>query len=91
MESESSVFLDDLAKLNQRGVLTVNSQPNVNGLPSSHPIHGWGNPGGYIYKKVFYWGNQTNKILLTTVVLYCEKKRSNIIMGCCCILLRQSN
>lgn len=52
MEPESSSLIKDLAELNKRGVLTVNSQPRVNGLPSSHPVHGWGNPGGYVYQKV---------------------------------------
>lgn len=53
MEPESSALIKDLTELNKRGVLTVNSQPRVNGLPSSHPVHGWGNPGGYVYQKAY--------------------------------------
>ncbi|PIO77814.1 methylenetetrahydrofolate reductase [Teladorsagia circumcincta] len=34
------------------GILTVNSQPSVNGAPSTDPLVGWGKPGGYCYQKV---------------------------------------
>ncbi len=53
LHPETTEITERLANLNKRGVLTINSQPNVNGLPSSDPTHGWGTPGGYIYKKAY--------------------------------------
>jgi hypothetical protein len=43
-----------LMALNERGVLTVNSQPSANGVASTDPAVGWGGPGGYVYQKVRY-------------------------------------
>lgn len=45
-------MIDQLARINSKGVLTINSQPNVNGAPSDDPVFGWGGPGGYVYQKV---------------------------------------
>jgi methylenetetrahydrofolate reductase (NADPH) len=33
--------------------LTINSQPAVNGVPSSHKTFGWGGTGGYVYQKAY--------------------------------------
>ena len=49
---ETSFLSQDLAFANSRGVLTINSQPAVNGRPSTDPVFGWGNKGGYVYQKV---------------------------------------
>jgi methylenetetrahydrofolate reductase (NADPH) len=38
--SEAESIRDDLVDLNQRGLLTINSQPAVNGVKSDHPVHG---------------------------------------------------
>ncbi|KAI0177911.1 methylenetetrahydrofolate reductase-domain-containing protein [Pestalotiopsis sp. NC0098] len=51
--SEADSIKADLIQLNKRGLLTVNSQPAVNGAKSNHPIHGWGPPGGYVYQKAY--------------------------------------
>ena len=40
--------------MNQSKLLTINSQPNVNGVPSSDPIFGWGPAKGYIYQKAYF-------------------------------------
>lgn len=40
-----------LKPLNARGLFTINSQPPVNGTPSSHKVVGWGPGDGYIYQK----------------------------------------
>ncbi|ESO04685.1 hypothetical protein HELRODRAFT_111699 [Helobdella robusta] len=53
LSSETTCMLDRLGKINKQGVLTINSQPAVNGAPSTHPIYGWGNPGGYVYQKAY--------------------------------------
>jgi len=52
LSSETSLITDKLALFNKRGILTINSQPNINGVESTHPIHGWGIPNGYVYQKV---------------------------------------
>ena len=51
LDSESSLIDENLVGLNAKGVLTVNSQPAVNGTPSTDAAVGWGGPGGYIYQK----------------------------------------
>lgn len=53
LAQETNLLKDELEKVNRRGVLTINSQPNINGKPSTDPIVGWGPAGGYVYQKVF--------------------------------------
>ncbi|KZF25370.1 methylenetetrahydrofolate reductase 2 [Xylona heveae TC161] len=50
---EADILRDDLVDLNRRGLLTVNSQPAVNGVKSSHPVYGWGPKNGYVYQKAY--------------------------------------
>src|SRR5437879_87406 len=52
LSPETNLIGDKLVELNKRGILTINSQPNVNGVDSTDPVHGWGEPGGYVYQKV---------------------------------------
>lgn len=52
LAAETGQLVERLASLNQRGVLTINSQPAVNGAPSDDQVHGWGPHGGYVYQKV---------------------------------------
>jgi len=48
------VFIKDLLiKLNHHGVLTINSQPSVNGKPSNDSYFGWGPSDGYVYQKMY--------------------------------------
>jgi methylenetetrahydrofolate reductase (NADPH) len=47
-----TTLIQQLIEYNKRGILTINSQPAVNGNPSSDPIVGWGTPNGYVYQKV---------------------------------------
>jgi len=49
---ETKLIENDLIKYNQKGILTINSQPAINGISSSHPTLGWGVTDGYIYQKV---------------------------------------
>ncbi|ORY58097.1 methylenetetrahydrofolate reductase-domain-containing protein [Pseudomassariella vexata] len=51
--SEAASIKQDLIDLNRRGLLTINSQPAVNGVKSTHPVHGWGPPNGYVYQKSY--------------------------------------
>ncbi|CAI7600828.1 hypothetical protein PCG10_001315 [Penicillium crustosum] len=51
--TEANDIQEDLLKLNQRGFLTINSQPAVNGVKSSHPVYGWGPKNGFVYQKAY--------------------------------------
>lgn len=53
ISSEADILRDDLIALNRRGLLTINSQPPVNGVKSSHPTYGWGPRNGYVYQKAY--------------------------------------
>ncbi|KAI1758741.1 methylenetetrahydrofolate reduct [Hypoxylon sp. FL1150] len=53
LTTESDAITEDLIKLNQRGFLTINSQPAVDGVKSTHSIYGWGPPNGYVYQKAY--------------------------------------
>lgn len=46
LQLETGHIKEQLVALNRRGFLTINSQPKVNGAPSSDPEVGWGGPGG---------------------------------------------
>jgi methylenetetrahydrofolate reductase (NADPH) len=50
--SETSIIQDKLARMNEMGYLTINSQPAVDGVRSDDKVHGWGPAGGYVYQKV---------------------------------------
>ena len=50
---EADVIREDLVKLNRRGLLTINSQPAVNGAKSSDSMYGWGPRNGYVYQKAY--------------------------------------
>ncbi|KAF9253912.1 hypothetical protein DTO013E5_2039 [Penicillium roqueforti] len=51
--TEAREIQEDLLNLNQRGFLTINSQPAVNGVKSCHPVHGWGPKNGFVYQKAY--------------------------------------
>jgi methylenetetrahydrofolate reductase (NADPH) len=53
LQSEIVYIKDLLFNLNQSGVFTINSQPAVNGIPSSDPNLGWGPTDGYVYQKLY--------------------------------------
>ncbi|KAJ9635829.1 methylenetetrahydrofolate reductase (NAD(P)H) met13 [Coniosporium apollinis] len=53
ISSEADVIKDNLIDLNQRGLLTINSQPAVDGAKSSDPVYGWGPRNGYVYQKAY--------------------------------------
>eukprot|EP00111_Clytia_hemisphaerica_P006410 TCONS_00018632-protein len=67
---ETSLLTDELLHLNQNGILTINSQPNVNCVPSTDKTFGWGNPGGYVFQKgylEFFCSEEDAKNLLTVL------------------------
>ncbi|KAL9102029.1 MAG: hypothetical protein Q9163_002784 [Psora crenata] len=54
LSPETALIKDQLAALiEKKGYWTIASQPAVDGLPSTHPIHGWGPPGGFVFQKAF--------------------------------------
>lgn len=53
MASESTDIIENLRWMNEHGFLTINSQPKVNGLPSSDPTFGWGGDGGFVFQKAY--------------------------------------
>lgn len=53
ISSEADSIKTDLISLNRRGLLTINSQPAVDGVKSSDPVLGWGPNNGYVYQKAY--------------------------------------
>lgn len=53
IQPETLLLKDQLAWCNSNGILTINSQPNVNAAPSADPIVGWGPPGGFVYQRAY--------------------------------------
>ncbi|KAJ5666322.1 Methylenetetrahydrofolate reductase 1 [Penicillium maclennaniae] len=51
--AEADVIKDHLIALTQRGFLTINSQPAINGIRSSDPVYGWGPKNGFVYQKAY--------------------------------------
>jgi methylenetetrahydrofolate reductase (NADPH) len=51
--TEADTIKNDLLELNRKGILTINSQPAVDGVKSSHPVYGWGPKNGYVYQKAY--------------------------------------
>ena len=59
--------------VNLRGVLTVNSQPSVNCVPSNDPKVGWGPSGGFVYQKAyleFFTSGENVRALLQVIRRY---------------------
>lgn len=50
---EASVIQKNLANINRKGYLTINSQPAVNGARSDNALYGWGPANGYVYQKAY--------------------------------------
>ncbi|CAR30773.1 hypothetical protein ZYGR_0P00750 [Zygosaccharomyces rouxii] len=53
LNHEVDDILPELVTLNQKLIITINSQPQLNGVKSSHPVHGWGPRDGYVYQKMY--------------------------------------
>lgn len=53
VQAETSFISKELMNVNKQGFFTINSQPQINGAPSSDPVVGWGGAGGYIYQKAY--------------------------------------
>ena len=54
LSPETALITSELTQLTQRkGYWTIASQPAVDGLPSTHSVHGWGPSGGFVFQKAF--------------------------------------
>ena len=62
LQPESFTIQEELAALNRKGFLTINSQPAVNGVPSSDKVFGWGGKGGHCYQKVGVVRNREDRV-----------------------------
>ncbi|PYH95994.1 methylenetetrahydrofolate reduct [Aspergillus ellipticus CBS 707.79] len=51
--TEANAIKNSLVELNKKALFTINSQPAVNGVKSSHPVYGWGPKNGYVYQKAY--------------------------------------
>ncbi|KAK1340494.1 hypothetical protein QTO34_019064 [Cnephaeus nilssonii] len=73
LAAETSLMKEELLRVNQQGILTINSQPNINGKPSSDPVVGWGPSGGYVFQKAyleFFTSRETVGALLQVLKKY---------------------
>jgi methylenetetrahydrofolate reductase (NADPH) len=50
---EADSIKKNLLSLNGRGLLTINSQPAIDGISSNNPVYGWGPSNGYVYQKAY--------------------------------------
>jgi len=68
LHPETSYIREKLIWLNENGLLTINSQPSVNGAKSSDKDFGWGpSKNGYVYQKAyleFFCNEETGNKLL---------------------------
>ncbi|XP_041498990.1 methylenetetrahydrofolate reductase isoform X2 [Microtus oregoni] len=73
LAAETSLMKEELLRVNRLGILTINSQPNINGKPSSDPVVGWGPSGGYVFQKAyleFFTSPETMEALLQVLKKY---------------------
>lgn len=70
LQPETQIINEQLANINKKGFLTINSQPAVNGEKSDSPSVGWGGPGGYVYQKAY-------------VEFFCSKEKLNALVEKC--------
>uniref|UniRef100_A0A8C6KZA0 Methylenetetrahydrofolate reductase (NADPH) n=1 Tax=Nothobranchius furzeri TaxID=105023 RepID=A0A8C6KZA0_NOTFU len=79
---ETNLLKDELEKVNRRGVLTINSQPNINGKPSTDAVVGWGPAGGYVFQKAyleFFTSSENVNALLKVLKKYEPRVNYHIV------------
>jgi len=70
LSSETNLIRQELIKINRAGFWTINSQPRVNGAPSTDADVGWGGNDGLVYQKAyleFFTSPEKFKIFLEVV------------------------
>jgi methylenetetrahydrofolate reductase (NADPH) len=70
INQETNLIAQELSKVNKLGVLTINSQPSANCVPSDDPVLGWGSPGGYVFQKAYleFFTSEENVLALLQVL-----------------------
>lgn len=70
LNKETEIIAKKLAEINKRGVLTVNSQPRANCIPSDDPVLGWGKHGGYVFQKAYleFFTSEQNVLALIQIM-----------------------
>ena len=53
LQLETVSIIERLSNINRHGFLTINSQPQLNGVDSEDPVFGWGGSGGVVYQKSY--------------------------------------
>lgn len=53
LSPETAMIQEELIQLNEKGYLSLASQPATDAVKSSDRIFGWGPKGGYVYQKAF--------------------------------------
>lgn len=53
LSAETGLIQEQLLNMIHKGMLTVASQPAVNGTKSTDKMFGWGPPGGHVFQKAF--------------------------------------
>ena len=53
LHHEVDIILPALIELNKNHIITINSQPALNGVRSDDRIYGWGPTNGYVYQKQY--------------------------------------
>ncbi|GMM55295.1 methylenetetrahydrofolate reductase (NAD(P)H) [Maudiozyma humilis] len=53
LNHEVDTMLSHLLTLNKNFIITINSQPQINGIRSNDKVHGWGPKDGYVYQKQY--------------------------------------
>ncbi|XP_069097355.1 methylenetetrahydrofolate reductase (NADPH) isoform X2 [Pleurodeles waltl] len=79
---ETNLMKEELQKVNRRGILTINSQPNMNARPSSDPVVGWGPSGGYVFQKAyleFFTSSENVSALLKVLKKYEPRVNYHIV------------
>jgi len=72
MTDESQEINEVLVQLNNSKLLTINSQPKVNGAKSTDAKFGWGPTNGYVYQKA-YFELFVHPSLIKSLVTYLEQ------------------
>ena len=50
LQGESSMLKERLETINSKSILTINSQPALDGALSSDKVFGWGPKNGFVYQ-----------------------------------------
>lgn len=72
LSRESGVIRENLSWINAHGFLTINSQPRVNGLPSTDPAVGWGGEDGFVFQKAYVEFFVSPRLLEKVVAIIAE-------------------